>query len=201
MANLFKKLKKDREYQAEMFTLIDSYNRAESHDIYTYDEANDKCIIFLDLANIEIYQSLSNESLLNPEIFDYIESVFKVIRHKNSDLEIQINYKEGTSEKEKEKIKSLLKLHYALNYEDAKKKMRHTNITAFVCLFIGAVILSVYAVAVHFDLNEIFREIIDIFAWVFVWESCDLLAFEKNEDRREKLRSFMLYKADLTEKE
>lgn len=147
---------------------------------FYYDDKQNLTIINLDLTNRNIYKEDTDNSKLDEDIFIFLEDIFKLSNNKLSDFLLKIKYKENTSLKEKEKITRLLKLNYALKYQENKKQIKRTNIISLILLLIGALILVAFALLQIFIPDFVLNEIIDIFAWVFIWESCDLFVFRSS---------------------
>lgn len=64
-------------------------------------EENGILHIEINLSNGNIYDEYSTDSELNPEIFEFVEKVFRLIK-KKADLEIDITYPFKMSEEEKD---------------------------------------------------------------------------------------------------
>lgn len=60
---------------------IEEYKKNPNLKNYTYQDG--ACTIFLNLSREDIYQNYSNESLLNPEIYDFIENTYSYINKKD----------------------------------------------------------------------------------------------------------------------
>ena len=74
----------------------------------------------------------------------------------------------------------LFKVHYAILTKERKKENKRAIITSLFMVLIGAIILAIYFTISRlavFEGNDIVKEILNIFAWVFIWEACDQLVF------------------------
>ncbi|MDE5715948.1 MAG: hypothetical protein K2I42_07465, partial [Anaeroplasmataceae bacterium] len=162
------------------------------------EEDKDNSIIFLDLSQKDIYQEFSNNSLLKQDIFDFIEKTYQFIK-KNQKLQIQIQFSSDTSSEEKEKIKNLIHMHYAILFKKATFNIHKTNVIASIVLGIGALLFAVYGFMDWYKVNFIFQGIIEIFSWVFIWEACSLFTFTNSQNRLERFLWYKLYHAKLIE--
>lgn len=154
----------------------------------------EKCIIRLDLRDQPIYQPYSGQHMLNDDIFSFIENTFKFVK-KNWDLKIEILYPEEMDIKERQKIRQLIKAHYAISYKETRKKIRRTKLIAWILLIVGSLIFILYGLLEWYQVNFLFRGIIEIFSWVFIWESCDLFVFTNSSNKLELFKYLRLFDA------
>ena len=77
-----------------------------------------------------------------------------------------------------------IKEYYAEKYITAKKELRINRMIIAVLLLAGILTL-----AISFQIeNHIWAEVIDIAAWVFLWEAVDIGAFQNKNLRRRRTR-------------
>lgn len=155
---------------------------------------NDKVIINLDLSNGEIYQNFSGDSLINQEIFDYVENILKYI-NKKDDFVIQIKFPESYKDEEKNKVIKLMKSHYAVEIIEVTKEIRKNNILTIILLIVGTLFFIVNEIVSYNHGNIIFLSILEIFAWVFIWEACYLYFFTNNSFRINRLKYIKIFKS------
>jgi len=146
--------------------------------------------------NDELYQVYSNQNILDENIYSYINNMFHLIPRKN-DIKIRFHLNNALYDNQKEKITKLFKSHYALEIVKTNKNLVRNRVIAFILLGIGALLLVAYGLFTHFNFNSVFNEIVSIFSWVFIWESCDILAFSNTSLRIENIKNIRLYKADI----
>lgn len=154
--------------------------------------------IILDLTESEIYEPFSNKTILNTAIFDYIFETYKLV-DKKADLNIKIKFPENISSDEKEKIINLFKVNYAVDFKKSNDKIRRTNLFGAILLTVGAILFIIYELLLHYDMNFLFCGIIEIFSWVFIWQSCEQFAFRNSENKIDKLLSLRLFNANFSE--
>lgn len=84
--------------------------------------------------------------------------------------------------------------YFNLKLNSAKQDLKRNLIVSIIFTVIGIAGLAAMLLLDHFFDNAIWTEVVDIFAWVFVWEAVDQFFIE----RRKLLRDSRKYKA-LTE--
>ncbi len=141
------------------------------------------------------YREFSNNTLLNENIYSTIEEAFK-FTPKVMDYKIYLIFDNSFNNEEKENIKELLKDHYALKTIEHKHTISKTIISSIVCLIIGILLLALYSF-LHIHLQYQYSEVLSIFAWVFVWESCDLLFFSNIINRKELIKLELIYSSNI----
>ncbi len=170
--------------------LIDDYR--QDIKLKNYSEENGISHIHLDLSGKDIYQEFSNQSLLRDEIFDFIEKTYPFTK-RNSKLTIHITFAAETSLEEKRKIKDLIRIHYAIKFKETNHEIRKTNLMGTISLMIGAMLFAIYGLLEWYKVNFIFIGIIEIFSWVFIWESCSLYTFTNGKNKMDRFKYFRLY--------
>lgn len=168
----------------------------------SYLESKDKRegFIYLDLRNVPIYNEYSGEALLEEGIYHFIDETYKMTKRRAL-LNLEIVYPEEMPLEERIKIKSLIKVHYAVAYKQAKQEIKKTKITAWILLFIGALLFLLYGLLEWYKVNFVFQGIIEIFSWVFIWESCNLFVFTNTENKMHMIKSLRLFDAVKNSKE
>ena len=191
--NIFKRNKINRE---NMLKAIQDYKNDDLFPTFIESSDDNSCTIILDLASSPIYQAYSSSSMLNDEIFNFVEDSFRIVRKKDH-INLKIIYPEGMDEVEKNKIVRLFKAHYASKYIENREDIKRTKIFAWISLAIGAALLIAKTLLSFYKLSFLFDEIIDIFAWVFIWESCDLFTFTNNSNRMKEIRYLRLFNINI----
>lgn len=157
---------------------INEYVQAYRDDpeLGNFSSKDGECTIFVDLSTDPIYKEYSGKSLLSNEIYDFIEDTFDFT--KSSDyLTIEIKYPESMTEAEKNKIQKLYRAHYALKYNKTRRDIRRDRLTALAFVVIGVIILGIDIAFRISNPDSLWGEVIDIFAWIFIWEAGDLFTF------------------------
>lgn len=184
--------KADRQTLKELNQRIDTYIEEHDRIEQTASKIIPSSIIHLDLRNGAIYDEYSGQSQLNQGIYTYIDEAFKLIK-KNTPFTIEVSYPEGMSIEEQDRIYHLLKLHYAIEYKEVKKKVFRTKAIAYILLLIGVAIYMVFGLLEWFNKNFVFRGVIEIFSWVFIWESCSHFVFTNTENKLSLLKNLAIF--------
>lgn len=170
--------------------VIEEYKQNPNLKNYSYHDGI--CTIFLNLSNEDIYQKYSNESLLNPEIYDFIENTYSYINKKDK-LVISISFKNDITDEEKKKILLLLKSRYAIKIVESSKEIKRNNILTFLFLLVGSIFFIVYELINWKDSNFLFSSIFEIFSWVFIWEACYLFFFTNSSERINRFKYMKIF--------
>ena len=189
---------KRKEFINRIETDIEEYQKDIHLSNDSKKEKREECIIRLDLREQPIYQPYSGQQMLSDDIFSFIENTFKFVK-KNWDLKIDILYPDEMELEERQKIRQLIKVHYAISYKETRKKIKRTKFFAWVLLIVGSLIFILYGLLEWYQVNFLFRGIIEIFSWVFIWESCDLFVFTNSSNKLELFKYLRLFDA-ITEK-
>lgn len=176
----------------EINTDLDDFKKIA--EISNYDEVENTSTIDINLCKDELYQPFSEEKILNEDIFTYIERAFH-FRKKNSRILFNLSFPKEMLPAEQQKIKQLIKLHYAVQLRETNQEIKRTNLKGTISLIIGALLFAIFGILEWFQVNFIFRGIIEIFSWVFIWEACNCYAFTNSRNKLNRLRYFLLFKA------
>ncbi len=153
------------------------------------DKLND---IDIYLSKSNTYQEFSNNTLLNESIYTCIEEKFKLFNTLNLKYNINLIFDDSFTIDEKEKVKEMIKDHYAIKSIDKRISIRRTNVASIICLIAGIFLLTLYSVFSIYLKYE-YSEILSIFAWVFVWESCDLFCFSNASNKKDEIKYNLIY--------
>lgn len=110
-----------------------------------------------------------------------LEALVLRIRSSCIDPDEQNQYREGVKE------------YYLTRYISCRKELRRNNFLAAFLAITGMLTLIVMSLIDTWTGSAFWTEVVDIIAWVFIWESVDVFAFRNHELREERLRclSFM----------
>lgn len=159
-----------------------------------FKENKHEAIIYLDLTENEIYDQESKFKKLNPTCYERLENVYLLLKNKKR-IKIEITFPSEMSDEEKNEIIGLIKDHYSVVFHRYKFEIRKTYISSLLLLLVGMMLLIANSLLSYFEVSYIFNEVVDICAWVFVWESCDLFAFTQMNNRATQLRALRLFDA------
>ena len=115
------------------------------------------------------------------------------------DLTINFNVKNADEAKRKE-IQQAVKENYENDVHAIDKQLHRLNVLAISFLVLGVLFMSTYLIlSRHF--SEIITYIIDLFAWVFIWEGVRALFLDKRNLKLDKLKSLRIAASKITVKE
>lgn len=191
-------MKSKRDIQNEIEVYAENFIEKNGNNDNFYEDENNSYIV-ISINKDNAYDEFSNKNRLNSEIFDYIDEYLS-LTNKIKKLNVLFSFSDDFNSEEKEYIIELFKLHYAIKYKEDYKRLRQYSLMSLVLLMIGAALLTAYALLLHFNVNEVLSEIVSIFSWVFVWESCDSFVFSRSRTRLEILRSKKIFSANIVEK-
>lgn len=165
-------MKKYKETVQEINTWLEEF--IETRDISKYTLKENSSTIFIDLSQQTIYQEYSGNKILNEQLFAYIEKAYSYTR-KNANLQLRILFPEEMSLEERENIRQMMQFHYAIEFQEINKAIIRTNIKGTISLIVGAILFFIFGLLEWYKVNFIFQGIIEIFSWVFIWETVILM--------------------------
>ncbi len=163
-----------------------------------YDAAG-KEMIRMTVANDDGFLSpyaLNSESVIASDVSEFLDYAIKGMPLKN-DVHIEIT---GSTIDDGERVvyASALKNRYRSRVVDIDRQLKRNSAAAIWMTVVAALILALYVTLEILGANYILLEIIDIIAWVFMWEAADIFFLERSVLKIEQLRACRLYDAELT---
>ena len=90
-----------------------------------------------------------------------------------------------------------IKEYYSEKYISNEQKLKHNKMLVSLFGFVGVLILALAVyIGYHYD-SPVWTEVIDIVAWVFVWEAVDIGAFQNRTLRVNRMRYQKLAEMDV----
>lgn len=139
---------------------------------------NDNCEIKVKIAEKEqLFSAYSySDDKLNPEFCNYIyEKAKRTYPHKK-DLTIKIYANEDIDAKA---VELTLKNHYEEEYNDTKREFRRIITISLLMTLFGVIALTVMVLLNRFLDNFYVTTIVEIAAWVFIWEAVDYFFLQR----------------------
>lgn len=134
--------------------------------------------------------SESNTPVISTEVADFIEHNTVAIFPKEP-LTLRI-HSDCIDERERELYKKAIAEYYTEKYFANKRELRRNNIIALILTVFGVLTL-VPAVLLEYQRGSlIWAEVIDIVAWVLLWEAVDISVFG-NRALRMKQKYYLSY--------
>ena len=138
--------------------------------------------------------SENNKEVINNEFAGFLDNSVKDIPIKQK-LSIKIT----TQNCDINKISYAIKNYYHNESVDTSRKLRHNLISSILTLLIGLIALTTTIIFNTLNIPIILGNTVDIFAWVFVWESVDLFFFRRTELKYAKRRQINFINAIIEE--
>lgn len=130
--------------------------------------------------------STSDVPVINGDVAEFIENNTAAINPKEN-LLLRI-YSSVIDDEEKAVYKKAIKSYYKEKYKASLRELRKAHIISSVLLLLGVLVLALAVIADYFFESDVWPEVIDIFAWVLIWESADISIFKSNTLRANKKR-------------
>ena len=161
-----------------------------------YEEKDDDIIIDVKFENNEqIFSSYNydNKKTLNKDLCDYLWENAK-LTSPEKDLIINVYNNANASETE---IESAIKNHYRREYKSSKADLEKINIFTLGCFIVGILFLITIVISNNLLNNYYINILLEIAAWVFIWEAVDKFFLERPQARLKCLQIQRLYSADI----
>ncbi len=164
---------------------VDQFNKEH---YFKYDEEN-RLIISMELKNDDIFfDELSQKDcpVISTQIADYIDKVTIAITPSEK-FTLRI-YSDSIDENEREIYTKAIKNYYMDKYIVDNRRLNIYRKMSFVFGMIGILVLTLVIILEYMENSVVWMRVFDIVAWVFIWESVDIIAFKCKELRFNQLR-------------
>ena len=118
----------------------------------------------------------------------YEKHIYGIKFYLKSQAHLQEKYSFQTNDFEPRRIVLsciyIMKHYYETDLIHNKRTMKRNYILALIMFIIGVLVFSLMFILDHFFANSLglWKEVIDVVAWVFIWESVDIAFIEKIEN-------------------
>ena len=150
------------------------------------------CVINMTVLNDDDFlspYSPTDTPVISSDVAEFLEnSAAKYIPKQQIQLNMHSNC---IDDNEKVVYDSAIRNHFYLKLQGAELDLKRNLIVSVVFTVIGILGLAAMLLLDHFFDNAMWTEIVDIFAWVFVWEAVDQFFIE----RRKLIRGKRKYQA------
>ena len=144
------------------------------------------------------YSSVEKPIISN-EIAEFLEHS---IKHIKPNSKIHFVIKSETIDDDEKKIYPLaIQNYYGLEFIEITRDLNHNKWLAIIMILIGAFFFALDIILEHFHLREVLVNIIDVVAWVFVWEAVDLFVLQRSTLKIKRHRCYSMIHSKLTFKE
>ncbi|MBE6543966.1 MAG: hypothetical protein E7675_06155 [Ruminococcaceae bacterium] len=133
--------------------------------------------------------SENNSYVISEEVADFIENSTKEALPK--DRYTLYIYSNCIDEEEKEVYKKAINEYYTKEYIAIKREIKRSRMAVLIMGLIGVMFLAL-ALALDYNGFAIWTEVVDIAAWVFLWEAVYLEFFDIKKAKM-KMRYYLSY--------
>ncbi len=135
--------------------------------------------------------STAKHNIISEDVSDFIEHSMRGVPPEEA-VHIRIYSNVITPEEQAEYTKAIHS-HYADKYRDSCFEKKHLHRTAAIMTLVAVVALSfMIGFEVSWFRTAVISEIIDIFAWVFMWEAVDIFFLQRTMLRFKQQRYLRL---------
>lgn len=176
---LYKKLKEE---STKIDYEFDNYNSMHEAEVLMKIENEDDIVSSL---------SMGEDLMVNDSFETFINnSVSHITPEKKIDLKIRCENR--ITEHEKANIKEAIKNHYTKKISSLNDDLQRNAIANIFLLIASVAVLALIIVISKFTYLQILIEILDIFAWVLLWEVFDNFVFRRSEIRRLAVKNYQI---------
>ncbi|MCD8040932.1 MAG: hypothetical protein LUF82_05385 [Clostridia bacterium] len=133
--------------------------------------------------------STSSNSVINGEVAEFIDTSVRPLKA-DEHVRLEIHSNEITADEQKI-YTAAIHSYYAEQYKSNATERKRLIILAIVMAVIGVVALAA-AIALLAYGQEIVGDVVEIIAWVFLWETVDILCFQLSLLRAKQMRCLAL---------
>lgn len=133
--------------------------------------------------------------IISEGVADFLDNSVKPLDLKN-DLKIIIS-SDQIDKKEEEIYPKAIKNYYKSRVIEADRKLKTNTAMSFSMLLVAVFIFIIYIALELKNSGYIILQLVDISAWVFMWEAVDLYFLERRVIKYEQLRACALYSAEI----
>lgn len=154
------------------------YKTNIKENIGTVDKKQKEAIINMVVKDDEIFLSVFSETetpVISNEVADFIETSAKAIPP-NTKITLKIK-SDCIDDNEKLIYKRAIKEYYREQCFANKAEINKNNLIAVLLMLAGVFVLALAFLLEYKASISFWAEIIDIIAWVFVWEAVDIFCF------------------------
>ncbi len=154
-------------------------------------DSNGRAIINLhvnDDSNFLSPYSEEDKPIINEEVASFLENSAQAIPH-NESLTLRIN-SNCIDQQEQTLYKKAIKNYYSNHLVSVNRELGKSFCIATILAILGVVILTIAQIVGYYLGSIIWAEVIDIAAWVFLWEAVDIFVFRTRNLQLNKKRYY-----------
>lgn len=156
-------------------------------------DSDNRIIIHMTVKDDTDFLSVFSENdtpVIREEVAEFIESRTESIPPFES-LTLRI-HSDCIDDQEKKEYKAAIKEYYTEKYFSNYRELKESKVISHLLLVAGIIVLAL-AILLQYKANSIiWSEVIDIVAWVLLWEAADISIF-KNRSLKWKKKHYLSY--------
>ena len=161
------------------------------------DEQN-RVVINMTVKNDDDFLSVYSENdtpVISQSVADFLENKVQSLKPSQ---QLTLRIKSNCVDDEEKKVYPLaIKEYYTEKYLATQNEIKRLNVIALLLAIFGVIVLG-FALYVDSVIHSvIWAEVIDIVAWVLLWEAVDISIFRNRENRVTKQRCIALASANV----
>ncbi len=176
----------------QMYSQIEVENRPE------YDE-NGIRIINLNVSDDDGFlspYSYGGKPLISMEVAEFLNQSLKHLKIKE---QVRFVVRGNTIDENEKKIyEQAIKYYYSQDVAETKSELKRNAVLSAVMLIIGVMVFSVSITLTSLVVQTLVLDILDVVAWVFVWEAVDLFVLQRTHLKHRFLKSLKTATAEIT---
>lgn len=130
--------------------------------------------------------SVNDEEMISSDVASFISDSVKSVHPK---IPITLNIHSNCIDHDEEDIyRNAIKSYFILQNSDNERDMKKNGIQAIAMAIIGIIAFASMFIAENHGVRRLWIECINIFAWVFIWESVDLFFISRSFMRMKRKR-------------
>lgn len=135
--------------------------------------------------------SVNDEEMISTDVAAFIVDSVKSV-HPKIPIALSIN-SDCINKDEEETYRKAIKSYFILQHSDNERDMRKNAIQAILMSIIGVIAFASMFIIESLGAKRLWIECINIFAWVFIWESVDLFFISRSymRLRRKRLKNLI----------
>ena len=136
------------------------------------------------------------KEVINVEFAGMLDNIASTVPIKKG-IHLSLNC-DDIIEEDKERYSKAIKNYYENKMLDARLRLKNNGNLILITLILALVSLTGLFLVNFFQLSWIIIEVVDIVAWVFVWEVVDSFVFQRTLIRYDYYRAKSLYESKIT---
>ena len=136
-----------------------------------------------------------NDAVISDELAGFVENRVGFVRTNES---VKLSFRGSCIEEtEKKSYTNAIRAYYKEESNATKRELSRNRFIAFIMLAIGVLIIALSIFVNYTYESEIWSEVLDIVAWVLIWECVDILLFKNRENKMNMIKFRALSLAEI----